>query len=41
MEAGDDTLKRIIGDQHIAGTEQYSLWDEVLVHVFVFDVYFW
>ena len=24
MEAGDDTLKRIIGDQHIAGSGQYS-----------------
>ena len=29
MEAGDDTLKRIIGDQHIAGNEEVSLWTRV------------
>ena len=30
MEAGDDTLKRIIGDQHIAGTVQFLRRNECL-----------
>lgn len=27
MEAADDTLKRIIGDQHIAG--EWAIWEGV------------